>query len=152
MLNRKITAPSIIPRFPQFIRNNPIDDDGIMVSCDVTFLNTNIRIMDTLNIMKDCINIFNQFTRKTAIPQDKFLDLVNLVLTTAWYTFNSRFYQQTVGVAKGGPASSINAEIYVQAHENTAVSTALQLLKFEEFLMYALGKFFASHQQSSSKY
>ena len=53
---------------------------------------------DTLNIIKDDFNNINngdQITRETALPRDRFLDLVNLVLTTAWYTFNSRFYQQT---------------------------------------------------------
>ena len=42
-----------------------------------------------LNIIMDYINNDDQFTRKTTIPQDKFLDLVNLVSTTTWYTFNS---------------------------------------------------------------
>ena len=59
------------------------------------------------------------------IPQEKFLDLVNLVLTTTWYTFNSQFYQQTDGVAMGCPASSTTAEIYMQGHESTAISMAL---------------------------
>ena len=72
-----------------------------------------IPIIDMLNIIKDYVNNDDQFTRKTAIPQDKFLDLVHLVLTTTWYTFNSQFYQQTDGVAMGGPASSITAGIYM---------------------------------------
>ena len=55
----------------------------------------------------------------------KFLDLVNLVLTATWYTFNSKFYQQTDGVAMGGPSSSTAAEIYMQAHEHIATFTAL---------------------------
>ena len=55
----------------------------------------------------------------------KFIDLVNLVLTTTWYTLHSQFYQQTEGVAMGAPASSTREEIYMQAHEHTAVSTAL---------------------------
>ena len=59
------------------------------------------------------------------IPQDKFLDLVHLVLTTTWYTFNSQFYQQTDGVAIGGPAYSTTAEIYMQAYEHTATTKAL---------------------------
>ena len=96
-----------------------------MVSFDVTSLYGNIPIIDALNIIKDYVNNDDQFTRKTAIPQDKFLDLVNLVLTTTWYTFNSQLYQQTDGVAMGGPASSTIAEIYIQAHEQTAISTAL---------------------------
>ena len=65
-----------------------------MASFDVTSLYTNIAIIDTLNIIKDYVNNdVDQFTRKTAIPQDKFLDLVHLILATTWYTFNSQFYQ-----------------------------------------------------------
>ena len=78
-----------------------------------------------LNIIKDYVNNDDQFTWKTAISQDKFLDLVNLVLTTTWYNFNSQFYQQTDGVAMGDPASSTTAEIYMQAYERTAITTAL---------------------------
>ena len=103
-----------------------------MVSFDVTSLYTKIPMIDTLNIIKDYVNNDDQFTRKTAIPQDKFLDLVHLVLTTTWYTFNSQFYQQTDGVAMGGPASSTTAEIYIQAYERTAITTALHPLKVWE--------------------
>ena len=77
-----------------------------MVSFDVTSLYTNIPIIDTLSIIKDYVNNDDQFTRKTAIPQDKLLDLVHLVLTTTWYTFNSQFYQQTDGVAMGGSSTT----------------------------------------------
>ena len=80
-----------------------------MVSFDVTALYTNIPIIDMLNIIKDYISNDDQFTRKTAISQDKFFDLVNLNLTTTWYTFNSQFYQQVDSVAMGAPASSLGA-------------------------------------------
>ena len=96
-----------------------------------------------LNIIKDYVNNDDQFTRKTAIPQDKFLDLVHLVLTTTWYTFNSQFYQQTDGVAMGGPASSTTTEIYIQTHERTGITTALRPPKvWEQFVdeVYSLLK------------
>ena len=92
--------------FYNYIRNVPIEDSEILVSFDITSLHTNIPITDMLNIIKDYINNDNQFTRKTDIPKDKFLDLVNLVLTMTWYTFNSQFYQQ----------------IYMQAQEHTGIS------------------------------
>ena len=78
-----------------------------MVSFDVTALYTNIPIIDMLNIIKDYISNGDQFTRKTAISQDKFFDLFNLNLTTTWYTFNSQFYQQVDSVAMGAPVSSL---------------------------------------------
>ena len=111
--------------FSNYIRNVPTEDDGIMVSFDVISLYTNIPITNTLNIIKDYVHSDDQFARKTTIPQDKFLHLVNLVLTTTWYTFNFQFYQQTDGVAMVGPVSSTTAEIYMQAHESTATSMAL---------------------------
>ena len=106
-----------------------------MVSFDVTSLYTNIPIIDTLNIIKDHVNNDDQVTRETAIPQNQFLDLVRLVLATTWYTFNSQFYQQAGGVDMGGPASSITAEIYMQAYGRTAVNTALHPPKvWEQFV------------------
>ena len=111
--------------FSNYIRNVPIEDDEIMVSFDVTSLYTNIPIIDTLNIIKDYVNNNDQFTRKMTIPQDKFLALVHLVLTTAWYTFNFQFYQQTDGLAMGGPASSTTAEIYMQVYERRLMSVRI---------------------------
>ena len=131
-----------------------------MVSFDVTSLYTNIPRVDTLNIIKDYVNNDDQFTRKTAIPQDEFLDLAHLVLTTTWYTFDSQFYQQTDGVAMGSPASSTTAEIYMQGYERTATTTALHHPKvwerfFDEFILslnVRISKTFPPYQQSSPKY
>ena len=103
-----------------------------MVSSDVTFLYTHIPITDTLNIIKDHVNNDDQFTRKMAARQDKFLDLVHLVLTLTCYTFNSQFYQQTDVVVMGGPASSITADIYMQANERTTITTVLHPLKVRQ--------------------
>ena len=77
--------------FSNYIRNVPIEDDKIMVSFDVTSFYMNILIIDSLNIIKDYVNNDDQFTRKKAIPQVKFLDLVNLFLRNTWYTFNFQF-------------------------------------------------------------
>ena len=64
----------------------PLRDDEVIVFFNFTSLFTNIPIID--------VNNYDQFTKKTAIPQDNLLDLVNLVLTTIWCTFGSKFCQQ----------------------------------------------------------
>ena len=51
----------------------------------------NIPITDTLNITIALIMMIITIIRKRAISQDKFLDLVHLVLTTTRYSFNSQF-------------------------------------------------------------
>ena len=53
-----------------------------MVSSDVTSLYANILIIDTLNVTKEYVNNDDQLTRKMYILQDKFLDLINMALTT----------------------------------------------------------------------
>ena len=131
-----------------------------MVSFDVTSLYMNIPIIDTLNIIKDYVNNDDQFTRKMAIPQDKFLDLVHLVLTSTWYTFDSQFCQETDGIVMQGSASSTTAVLYMQVYEHTAITMALHPSKvWERFVddVYSILKRtflenFFHHQQSSSKY
>ena len=119
--------------FSNYMKNAPIEDNEIVVSFDATSLWTIIPIIDTQNIIKDYVNSNDQFTRKTAISQSKFLDLGNLVLTTTQCTF--QFYQQTDGVAMGVPASSTTAEVYMQADECTAISAALNPPKvWEQFV------------------
>ena len=54
------------------------------------------------------------------------------IVTTTWHTFISQFYQQTDGVAMGGLAPSTTEEIYMQAYERTATTTALHPPKFWE--------------------
>ena len=52
----------------------------------------------SLNVIKDYVNNDDQFTRKTAIPQDKFFDLVNLVLTTIWTVLTLSFANKLIAL------------------------------------------------------
>lgn len=112
--------------FSEYIRNIRIEDDEVMVSFDVTSLYTNVPISDTLNIINNLINADQQFSTKTKIPPVDFMQLVESVLTKTWFSYNNKIYTQTDGVAMGGPASSVVAEIYMQFHEKNALSTSQQ--------------------------
>ena len=103
--------------------NIPIKDDEIMISFNITSFYTNIPIVDTLDIFKNYVNNNDQYTRKTTISQNMFFWSSYSGLLSTWYLFNCKFYQQIDDVAV--PASSTAAEIYRQAHEQTAISTAL---------------------------
>ena len=147
--------------FCNYIRNAPMKDDKMMVSFDTTSLCRNIPIIDMLSIIKDCVNNDHQFTMKTAIPEDKFLDVINLVLTTFWYTFNSQFCF-TNWCRCNGRTIIFNHKRNLYAGSWTycnifgttpskSLGTICSWYLFH-FWMYTLGKLFPSHQQSSSKY
>ena len=93
-----------------------------MVSFDVTALYTNVPIKDTLLIIKDLLENDSNLHTKTKLPLTELLEITEFLLTKTWFLFNGRFLRQTDGVAMGGPTSSVVAEIYMQAHESTALT------------------------------
>ena len=73
MLKMKTATARNSSMFSNYIRNVPIENDGIAVSLDATSLYTSIPIIYTLYVIRDYVNNDDQFTRKTAIPRDEFL-------------------------------------------------------------------------------
>ena len=87
--------------FSNYIRNVLIEADKMMVSLDVTSFH--------IFLLQDHL-INGKFIRKMAVPQNKFLDLDHMVLTTTLYTFNFKFHPQTDDAAMGNNKRNINAD------------------------------------------
>ena len=111
-------------QFSEYIRNVTIEEDEKLVSFDVTSLYTNVPIKDTLVIIRDLLENDENLNEKTKIPPSNLLEIIEFLLTKTWFIFDGKYYSQTDGVAMGGPASSVVAEIYMQKHEQIAISTA----------------------------
>ena len=121
--------------FSQYVRTLMVEEDEVLVSFDVTSLYTNVPITATLEIIKDSLLNDHNLKAKTDIPIDDFSDIVNFLLTKTWFQYNGKFYKQTDGVAMGGPASSVVAEIFMQSHDKRALSTFLNPPKaYERFV------------------
>ena len=104
-------------QFSEYIRNVTIEEDEKLVSFDVTSLYTNVPIKDTLVIIRDLLENDENLNEKTKIPPSNLLEIIEFLLTKTWFIFDGKYYSQTDGVAMGGPASSVVAEIYMQKHE-----------------------------------
>ena len=59
--------------FSKYFKNVTIEDDKIMVPLEIASLYANISIIDTLNIMKDCVNIDDQLLGKRLYLKTSFL-------------------------------------------------------------------------------
>ena len=110
--------------FLQFIRQQIIDPDEIMISFDVESLYTNIPITDALLVIKDLLNNDTTLQDRTNLLPDQISELLEFLLCTTFFFFNGEFHQQTDGVAMGEPASSIVAKIYMISIETTVITTA----------------------------
>ena len=71
----------------------------------------------------------NQLKMENAISQGKFLDLVNLVSKTLCTFLILSFTYKLMALHHFGAASSNTEQNYMQAHEQTAISTALHTPK-----------------------
>ena len=65
--------------FSEYIRDESIADDEMMVSFDVTFLYTNVPIKDTLIIVKDLLVNDPDLQTKTNIPAEDLLETTELL-------------------------------------------------------------------------
>ena len=102
-----------------------IRDPGLNVpEFDVTSLYTTIPIDQALLITEDLLQHEDKLADRTPLSPNQILDLLNILLRTTCFKFNDQFYQQTDGAAMGGPTSAIIPEIYMQALEMTAITTA----------------------------
>ena len=100
-----------------------IEEDEIIVSFDVEALYTNVPIDDALAIIKELLENDELFLDRRPLSPKNVLDLLEFLPRTTFFIFNVTYYQQTEGVAMGGPPSSIVAEIYMQGTETTALTT-----------------------------
>ncbi|KAJ4448198.1 hypothetical protein ANN_10212 [Periplaneta americana] len=87
------------------------DPQDILVSFDVVSLFTKVPISNTMVLLR---NIFSE-------------DIVTLfqhVLTTTYFQWQQKFYEQTDGVAMGSPLSPVIANFYMEAFEEATLETA----------------------------
>ena len=94
-----------------------------MVSFDGEALYINVPIEDALVIIKELLENDETLSDRTPLSPKNVLDLLEFLVRTTFFIFNGTYYQQTEGVAMGGPPSSIVPEIYMQATETTASTT-----------------------------
>ena len=93
-----------------------------MVSFDVEALHTNVPLKDVLVIIKELLENDKTLSDRTPLSPKNVMDLLEFLVRTTFFIFNGTYYQQTEGVAMGGPPSLIVSEIYMQATGTTALT------------------------------
>jgi len=61
---------------------------------------------------------------RTSLSTDNILKLVEFCLTTTYFQYGEKFYQQEDGAAMRSPLSPIVANIYMESFEEDAIETA----------------------------
>jgi len=94
--------------FVKDINNKKIEPHEILVSLDVVSLFNNI---PKELIMQGIENRWNDIKKTTKISLPQFLNAIDLILSSASFKFNGKYYEQIYGSPMGSPLSSILADV-----------------------------------------
>ena len=102
--------------FAQKIRDKPLPQEAILVTCDVTALYTNMKLD---RILSTVANAFQKHPRIDR-PDKYLLQLLEITLRGNDFDFNGQTYLQVCGTAMGKPDAPSQADIYLEEFDRLA--------------------------------
>ena len=139
--------------FIESIKGIHLGKDQCMMSYDVKALFTSVQTTKACNIIKQRLEEDPELNQRTSLSIDNITSLLEFCITSTYFSFQGKFYEQVEGAAMGSPLSPIVANIYMENFEVEAIRSApnppqfwkryvddtftiLQSSKREEFLEY----------------
>ena len=111
--------------FADEIKKTKLEEGECITSYDVTALFTSVPVPSALEIIKSKLEQDSDLQGRTKMTVDNIIELLEFCLKNTYFLFQDVFYEQTKGAAMGSPVGPIVANIYMEAFENRAISTAL---------------------------
>ena len=119
-------------QFADELKEMKLEEGECITSYDVTALFTSIPVPSVLDIIKKKLEQDTELPNRTIMPADNILELLGFCLNNIYFVFQETFYEQTKGAAMGSPISPIIANIFMEAFENRAITTALHSQDMEK--------------------
>ena len=94
-----------------------------LVSFDVTALFTSIPVSDALRAISNKLDSDKNLVEHSMLKKDQIISLLEFVLNTTYFMYNSEISQQVKGVAMGSPVSPIVANLYMEEFEVKALGS-----------------------------
>ena len=106
------------------IKDIKLQKDQCMVSFDVKVLFTSVPRKTAINTIKKLLEEVPELYKRTSLSVKNNTRLLEYCLTSTYFIFWGRFYEQQEGAAIGSPMSPIVANLYMEQFENQAINTA----------------------------
>ena len=124
----------LVGRSPHQVQNNKefiqqLDDiklrsDDIIMSYDVKALFTSVPITPALKIIKKHLEEDQTLHQRTAMTVNNITCLLEFCLSSTYFTFQEKFYEQVEGAAMGSPISPLVVNLYLEDFEMRAINTS----------------------------
>ena len=126
----------LVGRSPYHVQNNQeflkqLEDihmgpDDIIMSNDVKALFTSVPIKPALKIIQKPLEEDQTLPQRTTMTVKNITCLLEFCLTSTYFTFQEKLYEQVEGAAMGSSISPIVANPYMEDFEMRALNTATQ--------------------------
>ncbi|XP_072041346.1 uncharacterized protein [Amphiura filiformis] len=112
--------------FVNQIKDLKVEPDESIVSFDVSALFTSIPVKEALVVVRSLLENDETWKVGTAedLEVDDIINLLNFCLSTTYFVFREKYYQQKDGCAMGSPCSPLVANAYMEYFEKRALSSA----------------------------
>ena len=110
--------------FVEQVKNIKLQPHECIVSYDVKALFTSVPTKSAVNIIKQLLEDDKELQQRTTMTVQNIICLLEFCINNTNFIFQGNYYEQTEGAAMGSPLSPIIANIYMEAFEKQAISTA----------------------------
>ena len=110
--------------FVHILSDCSISKEDEMVSFDVKSLYTSLPKQRTLRVVRECLQRKEAWESMTILSAEEIIKLLEVCLTSTYFTFQNNFYRLSDRVEMSSPVSSVVANIFMEDFEQKAVTTA----------------------------
>ena len=107
--------------FVEKARKLRLEEGSILVSFDVTSLFTEVPIAEALEVIGRRLEEQEVEDRRTTHSVESVKRQLHLCLTSTYFMWNGRFYEQKEGAAMGNPLSPVVGNIYTEHFETLSL-------------------------------
>ena len=125
---------SLVGRSPHHVKNTQdfidqikgihLGKDQCMMSYDVKALFTSVPITKAITIIKQLLEEDQELQQRTSLSMENILSLLEFCITSTYFSFQGKFFEQLEGDAMGSPLSPIVANLYMESFEVEAIRSA----------------------------